>query len=137
MYNLHLVQAVPQNKKILVAEDYADIRMMMKILLEVHGYEVIEAADGYEAVDKAREHSPDLILLDLAMPLMDGLQAVAAMRQHAALVDTPIVAVTAYGDFYKEKAIEAGCTDVVTKPLDFEGLKPLVEKYLGHDEPAI
>ena len=110
--------------------------MMMKILLEVHGYDVVEASDGHEAVEMARRHNPDLIFLDLAMPMMDGLQAVTAMRQFADLADTPVIAVTAYGDFYRERAVDAGCTDVVTKPIDFEGLKPLVEKYLGTADAA-
>jgi len=107
-------------------------------MLEVHGYDVLEAADGYEAVEIARQHHPDLILLDLAMPILDGLEAASSMRQFETLSETPIIAVTAYGDFYRDKALEAGCDDVVMKPLDFESIKPLVERYLGsgHTEPV-
>ena len=118
-------------KRVLVVEDYADIRRMMKILLECRGYEVLEAADGYEAVKKAVADNPDLILMDIAMPVMDGLQATKAIRQHDDLVDVPIVAVTAYGDFYGERARSAGCNDVIQKPLDFGRLEPIVEGYIS------
>lgn len=123
-------------KIILVAEDYADVRMAMKILLEVHGYEVVEASDGYDAVEMARLHKPDLILLDLAMPSMDGLEAAAAIRALDEFANVPIVAVTAYGDVYRDRAIAAGCTDVVAKPLDFDSLKPLVDKFIGEAASA-
>jgi len=118
-------------KRVLVAEDFEDIRRMMKILLECRGYEVVEAADGYEAVKKALSYNPDLILMDIAMPVMDGIQATQAIRQHEELADVPIVAVTAYGDFYSERARDVGCNDVVQKPLDFGRLEPLVESYVA------
>jgi two-component system, cell cycle response regulator DivK len=120
------------NKKIvLVAEDETDLRKMMKILLEIHGFDVIEAADGYEAVEKAVDASPNLILMDMAMPVMSGLDSARTIRLHAELNDIPIIAVTAYGDFYDERAREAGCTDVLRKPLDFGQLKPMVERYIN------
>lgn len=119
------------SKKILVAEDQADIRKMTKILLELNGYQVIEASDGYEAVEKAVGEEPDLILMDMAMPVMDGLNSSRTIRRHEHLSDTPIVAITAYGDFYGPRAREAGCTDVLQKPLDFRRLKPIVEQYLN------
>ena len=118
------------NKKVLVAEDETDLRKMMKILLEIHGFDVIEAADGYEAVEKALDESPDLILLDLAMPVMSGLDSARTIRLHEELDNIPIVAVTAYGDFYDKRARDAGCTDVLQKPLDFGQLKPIVERYM-------
>lgn len=118
------------NKKVLVAEDETDLRKMMKILLEIHGYDVIEAADGYEAVEKAVDEAPDLILMDMAMPVMGGLDSTRTIRDHDALKTVPIVAVTAYGDFYDVRAKDAGCTDLVRKPLDFGQLKPLVERYI-------
>lgn len=103
---------------------------MMKILLEIHGFDVIEAADGYEAVEKAVLESPDLILMDMAMPVMGGLDSTRTIRTHKHLSAVPIVAVTAYGDFYDKRAREAGCTDVLHKPLDFAQLRPLVERYI-------
>ena len=118
------------NKRVLLAEDETDLRKMMKILLEIHGFDVIEAADGYEAVEKAVDELPDLILMDMAMPVLGGLDSTRAIRLHQELNDIPIVAVTAYGDFYADRARQAGCTDVVQKPLDFGKLKPLVESYM-------
>jgi len=118
-------------RKVLVAEDQNDLRKMMKILLEIHGFIVIEAADGYEAVEKALQEAPDLILMDMAMPVMGGIDSARTMRLHDELSDTPIVALTAYGDFYDQRARDAGCNDVLHKPLDFSRLKPIVESYLA------
>jgi CheY-like chemotaxis protein len=121
---------VDVNKKVLVAEDEPDLRKMMKILLEMQGFDVIEAADGYEAVEKAVDEAPDLILMDMGMPVMGGLDSTRTIRLHKELDDVPIVAVTAYGDFYDQRARKAGCNDVLHKPLDFGRLKPIVERYV-------
>jgi CheY-like chemotaxis protein len=118
-------------KKILIAEDYADIRLMMKMLVRGYGYEVIEAADGYEAVQKARQHHPDLILMDLSMPIMSGLTATEIIRSMDEMEKMPIIAVTAHGNSYYTKALQAGCNDVLNKPLDFENLAPLLSQYLA------
>ena len=96
-------------KKILVVEDLADIRKMMKIMVELYGYEVIEARDGAEAVEQAREHRPSLVLMDLAMPLMNGVDAARAIREAANGDPIPIIAVTAYQNMDQE-AIDAGST---------------------------
>lgn len=119
------------NKRVLLAEDETDLRKMMKILLELHGYDVIEAADGYEAVEKAVEQGPDLILMDIAMPVMDGIDSTRTIRMHKELDEVPIVAVTAYGDFYSKRARKAGCNDVIQKPIDFGQLKPMMERYMA------
>ena len=124
-------EEVDVNKRVLLVEDETDLRKMMKILLELQGYDVIEAADGYEAVEKAVEEDPDLILMDLAMPVMDGIDSARTIRLHDELIDIPIVAVTAYGDFYEDRARNAGCTDVLRKPLNFAELKPMVERYIS------
>lgn len=118
---------------VLVAEDNEDVRAMMKYLLKTYGYEVIEASDGYEAVEMAVESKPDLILMDIAMPVLDGVQAVMAIRQHDDLANVPIVALTAFGEYYAEKALEAGCNDVIHKPLDFEHLRPILQRYITSD----
>jgi CheY-like chemotaxis protein len=119
------------NKKVLVVEDHADIRRMMKIMLELQGFDVTEASDGYEAVEKALDEPPDVILMDMAMPVLDGVYSTRALRQHEEFERTPIIALTAYGDFYDERARAAGCTDVLQKPIDFSALKPLVQHYAG------
>lgn len=118
-------------KKVLVAEDHEDIRKMMKILLEIYGYEVVEAQDGFEAVENAKQFHPDLILMDLAMPIMDGITATKAIRRGEEGSDVPILAVTGYGQDYAEKALESGCDEVLQKPLNFSRLRPLLNQYLA------
>jgi CheY-like chemotaxis protein len=118
-------------KKVLIAEDYEDVRRMMKIMLELYGYEALEARDGYEAVEKAAKFQPDMILMDISMPILDGLSATKAIRQFEESGDIPILAVTAHGEFYEDKAIDAGCNAVIPKPLQFDRLKPLLEKYMN------
>ncbi len=115
-------------KKILVVEDLTDIRKMMKIMVELYGYEVIEARDGAEAVEQAREHRPSLVLMDLAMPLMNGAEAARVIKSTENLADIPIIAVTAYRNM-DEEAIEAGCSRVIHKPVDFLKLKTLLAEY--------
>jgi CheY-like chemotaxis protein len=118
------------SKKVLIAEDYTDTRRVMKLLLEMYGLDVIEATDGREAVEKALNEHPDLILMDLAMPVLDGLEATKAIRSHPELAGTPIVCVTAYGEIYREKAKRAGCNEVIHKPIDFDAIEPLVNQYM-------
>ena len=118
-------------KRVLLVEDQSDIREMMRMLLNGYGYDVVEASDGYQAVEMAVVHRPDVILMDMAMPVLDGLDSVRAMRKHEHLADVPILAVTAYGTFYDQRALDAGCTDVLHKPLDFEEFGPLMHTYLG------
>ena len=117
-------------KKVLIAEDYGDIRQMMKVLLEMYGYETFEAADGREAVEKTAEYHPDLILMDIMMPRLDGIEATRAIRRTKDGRDIPIVAVSAYDDFYKQRALDAGCTAVLSKPLFFDELEPILDHYL-------
>jgi len=117
-------------RTVLVVEDSADIREIMRIVFRTYGYNVLEAADGYEALQLALEHHPDIILMDLALPLLDGLKATCYIRAEKALSEVPILAVTAYGELYKDEAIEVGCNAVITKPVDFKNLHTVVEHYL-------
>jgi two-component system, OmpR family, alkaline phosphatase synthesis response regulator PhoP len=117
-------------KKVLIVEDVADIRSMMKILVECYGYQAITADDGYEAIEKVKKHHPDLILMDLMMPVLDGVVAVEIIRKIEDANEIPIIAMTAYTDFYQDKAVEAGCNEVIRKPLNFSRLKPLLKQYL-------
>ena len=118
-------------KKVLVVEDHADIRKMMAIYLRMFKYEVIEASDGYEAVEKALEYKPDAILMDLAMPVLDGVDSTRAIRQNTDLAETPIVCITAYSDFYRSRAEDAGCNDVIQKPIDFQQLDSLLKRHIA------
>jgi len=120
------------NKLILVVEDFEDNRFMMRRLLEMAGYEVLEATDGQEAMVVAERERPALILMDLSLPRVDGLAATRQIRQHPELRAVPIVAVSAHdsSDFHAE-ALAAGCNDYVAKPIDFDQLDDLLSRVLG------
>ena len=118
-------------KKVLIVEDLDDIRSMMKILVECYGYQAITADDGYEAIEKVKEYHPDLILMDLMMPVLDGVVAVEIIRKLENINEIPIIALTAYNELYQSKALEAGCNEVLSKPLNFSNLKPLLNQYLS------
>jgi two-component system cell cycle response regulator DivK len=105
------------NKKILVVEDTEDNRQILRDLLGMAGYDMIEAHDGAEGVSQATEHKPDLILMDIQMPVMDGYEATRRIKADPVLKSIPIVAVTSYalsGD--EEKARAAGCDAYIAKP---------------------
>ena len=118
-------------KTILIVEDYEDTREFMRFLLESYGYQVIEAADGIEAVDRARQQCPDLILMDISLPVVDGLTATRTIRKCNTQEQMPIIAITAFGKNYYDKAIEAGCNDLIDKPVDFDVLEPILSHYLA------
>jgi CheY-like chemotaxis protein len=117
-------------KRVMIVEDYADTRLMMQFYLENLGYEVILAVDGYEAVETARDMLPDLILMDLMMPVMDGFEATRFIREYGRLHRVPILAVTAYGDYHLDRAKASGIDDLLVKPIDFEKLERMLKKYL-------
>jgi len=107
---------------ILVAEDFDDARQVMKLLLQMKGYAVVEAVNGQEAVEIATQQSPDLILMDLNMPIMDGVAAVRYLRRQPVPARVPIIALTAHsGDgAWREQALDAGCNEYFSKPIDFD-----------------
>ena len=115
--------------KILLVEDSEDNRLMMKRLLEMSGYEVWEAVNGEQAVQKAKNLDPDLILMDLSLPRIDGLAATRIIRAMPALERVPIVVVSAHdtSDFHAE-ALASGCNEYVTKPIDFGQLELLLKR---------
>ena len=118
---------------VLLVEDTEDNRFMMRRLLEMAGYRVIEAMNGEEAVKLAKAESPQLILMDLSLPVIDGLAATRLIRKLPEFAATPIIAVSAHdtSDFQLE-AIDAGCNSYVTKPIDFNELEELIEQLLQH-----
>ncbi len=119
-------------KRVLVVEDVEDVRVMMRLMIEKEGVSVIEAAGAYEAIEKAEEYLPDLILMDIGLPLLDGLSTATLIRKLKDLDQTPIVAVTGYHDIL-EQAQKAGCCDVLYKPVDQPTLDDLLNKHLhGH-----
>lgn len=118
-------------KRVLLVDDFEDSRFSLSKLLEIEGFEVIEAGDGAQAVELALTDKPDLILMDLSLPIIDGLSATRQIRQNEAMKSVPIIALTAHDliDF-QSKARDAGCTDYATKPVDFNALIILMSKYL-------
>ena len=116
---------------VLLVEDTEDNRFMMRRLLEMAGYQVVEATNGEEAVKAARAESPRLILMDLSLPVIDGLAATRLIRKLPDCKRTPIIAVSAHdsSDFQLE-AIEAGCNRYITKPIDFNELEQLIVQLL-------
>ena len=120
------------NRTIMVVEDYDDTRMLLKQGLEMLGYSVLEASNGQEAVDIADRERPDLILMDLDLPILDGIAATQRIRQQEHMESVPIVAVTAYPLSYSRvKAFAKGCNEYMPKPIDMSELARVVNRYLS------
>jgi CheY-like chemotaxis protein len=121
----------PPKPLILIADDRASSRELLRLVLERAGYEVLEAEDGQAALDRARTRTPDLILLDLQMPVLDGYQVLAVLRSEPRLANLPVLALTASamrGD--RERILEAGFTDYLAKPAGPEILRETVARLL-------
>ncbi len=119
-------------KKILLVDDSNTILMMEKMILTKGHYVMVTAGNGEEAVAKAESENPDLILMDVVMPKMDGFEAVRRIRRVATNASVPIIMVTTRGEEHNiEAAYEAGCTDYVTKPIDGVELMAKLRNYLG------
>jgi len=117
---------------IMVVEDYDDTRMLLKQGLEMLGYSVLEASNGQEAVHIADREHPDLILMDLDLPILDGIAATQQIRQQEHMESVPIVAVTAYPlSFSRVKAFAKGCNEYMPKPIDMSELARVVNRYLS------
>jgi chemosensory pili system protein ChpA (sensor histidine kinase/response regulator) len=118
-------------RTILVAEDDADIRLMMGTLLGMKGYRVVESADGPETLEVAQRERPDIILMDLQLPRLNGFAVARFIRQSEALRLTPIVVVSAHDPArHRNLALAAGCNAYVQKPIDFERLDELIVSLL-------
>ena len=121
----------PTDLTILVVEDYEDMSLAMRLALEGQGYRILEAADGVQAVEVAARERPEIILMDLNLPKLDGFDATRRIRSNPELSGAIIVAVTAYPDAdHRARALAAGCNAFVTKPIDFEWLGDLISNHL-------
>jgi len=117
-------------KKILIVEDDPRNLKLFRDLLQRIGYETFEATDGEQGVELARARNPDLILMDIMMPKMDGIEATRILKADTATKNIPIIALTSYamkGD--KERTLEAGCDGYIAKPVDIQELLKAVEHY--------
>jgi CheY-like chemotaxis protein len=117
---------------VLVVEDDEDVRYLMRLELESLGYRVVEAEDGEKAVEVAEFERPDIILMDLTLPVMDGIEATEKIRGADGLSKVPIIAVTAHqGTDFREGAKAAGFDAYVTKPIDINWLSELIKGLLA------
>jgi len=114
-------------RTILVVDDFDDTRLLLRTWLEKRGFRVVEAANGLDAVARAESDSPDLIIIDVQMPKLDGLSATRRIRKVKELDTVPIVAVSAYGaDQFRELALEAGCDEYVSTPFEPAALEGII-----------
>ena len=119
--------------KVMVVEDYDDTRLLLRQALETRGYHVLEAINGQQAVDLAEREHPDLILMDLDLPILDGIDAAQRIRRQSQMDEVPIVAVTAYPLSYtRVKAFARGCNEYMAKPIDLKELEAILTRYLPH-----
>ena len=117
--------------KILYVEDNPDNVYMLMRRLKKKGFELIIAGDGQEGIDKAIEENPDLILMDLSLPTMDGWTATAEIKKIDGIKDIPIIALSAHAmPEHRDRAIKAGCSDYDTKPVDIKRLLGKIEQYI-------
>lgn len=120
--------------KILVAEDNPANRELIREILEGHGYEVLEAVNGLEALEQIEEKIPDLVLMDIQMPLIDGFETVSKLRKDPRFAKLPVIALTAYamsGD--EEKALMAGFDGYLSKPMDVKQLLQYLQTFSASD----
>ena len=122
------------NPTILLVEDYEETRTMLRTWLEKRGYRLVEAADGQEAVDLAPLAHPDLILMDLRLPELNGIAATRRLRQIAELKNVPVVVLSALDPaMFREAALSVGCVEYLSKPIDLNKLEDLLIRLLGDD----
>jgi two-component system, cell cycle response regulator DivK len=121
--------AAAAHSTILIAEDHLDSRDALRALLEAFGYHVLVAVDGRQAVEIALSELPDLVLMDIMMPEMDGFEATRALRSNERTASLPIIAVTAM-EGAQQLALQAGADDFVRKPVDIRGLVAKVHRFL-------
>ena len=120
--------------RILIAEDFEDNRIALKLILNHAGFDVIEACDGRQAVEAVHREKPDLVLMDVTLPIIDGLQATREIRAHEEFQRLPIIIVSAHdNEDIRREASEAGGSEYISKPVEIEKLKKLIEGCLTAD----
>ena len=120
-----------QPRTILVVDDFDDTRLLLRTWLRKKGYRVVEAENGNEAIAKVRDTDPDLVIMDVEMPELDGLSATRQIRTLKNFAELPIVAVSAYGaDMFREQALAAGCNDYMSTPFEPDELEKLIRSLI-------
>jgi CheY-like chemotaxis protein len=126
------MSATIPNRTVLIVDDTDDGRELLRLQLHMLGYQVLEAANGQEAIEMVTREYPNLILMDLTMPVIDGFEATRQIRERTQNYAIVIVAVTALpADDIKHRALAAGCNDYMQKPLDPDELSNLLSRHLG------
>lgn len=118
-------------KKILIADDEEDVKVVVQLFLESKGYDIVTAYDGLDAMDRAREEKPDLIILDVMMPIIDGFEVCKKLKEDPDLQDIPVVMLSASSHAEsKQRGLEVGAVDYIVKPFDPEKLQAIIEGIL-------
>ena len=124
-------QSTEGPRTILVVDDFEDTRLLLRTWLQKKGYRVIEAENGQQAIDEATSNQPDLIIMDVEMPELDGLSATRQIRTLANSEELPIVVVSAYGaDQFRDDALAAGCNEYVSTPFEPDHLEKLIKSLI-------
>lgn len=124
----------PARPRVLVAEDHADTRQLLRLLLERRGFDVLEAADGEEAVRLVETARPDLVLLDSGLPRLDGLAVTRRLREREQAPRLPIVFLSGRAEaLARAAAFDAGCDDYLVKPDGLDSLGSVLTRHLGGD----
>lgn len=119
------------DKSVMVVEDNEKNRKLMRVILKAKGYNVLEASTGEEALSVLKNQKPDIILMDIQLPGMDGITLVKLIKENPTMNDIPVIAVTAYamkGD--EQKILDSGCNAYISKPINTQELPLIVEKYI-------
>ena len=126
-----LVPSQAGKRTILVADDFDDTRLLLKTWLEKKGFNIVEAENGNQAVSLAQQVRPDLIIMDMEMPELDGLAATRKIRSIRELDGIPVLAVSAYGAHqFRAEALEAGCSEYVSTPFEPDNLEQVINSFL-------
>ena len=119
------------SKKILIADDEEDVKVIVQLFLESKGYEIVTAFDGLDALDKIKEEKPDLILLDIMMPILDGFEVCRKLKADPDTAGIPVVMLSASTHSEsKQRGLDAGAVDYIIKPFEPEHLEKVVSGYL-------
>lgn len=126
-----MVRSQPDSPTVMVVDDTAAVRIVLRMQLIVLGYRVLEARNGAEAVELGERERPDLILMDISMPVLDGLEATRLLRSSPLTRDIPVVALSAFPeDECRARAAEAGCREFAVKPIEMGELAKLIARNL-------
>lgn len=128
--NLEKATSLQKKKRVLIVDDNAYIREVLRRLLEQKGFKVFTAADGRAGIDTTKSETPDLILVDVQMPRIDGVEMIKTLRAQTGIAQVPILAITAYGHWAEARAMEAGADRAMVKPLDPDMLLECIDQLL-------